>query len=451
VDTKPPDVESLRRGVAALERQIDAVQRIAVNLSTATEPEQVVREALNTSLALTQSEAGSILLYHPEKQRLIFEYVVGEKADELTGVELDSDQGIAGMVFGSGRTSVSEDVGAERAHLKELGEKVGYLTRNMVTVPLMSPGSEPLGVMQVLNKREARFDQDDVRLIEIIAAQIAVSITSVRLQQEARLATVVRFIGNISHDVKNMVTPPMVGAQTLEIIAKDCFREFDICLGRKAWPADQAAELGATMAKLRELYPEIVEMILEGCDVVQQRTAQIAAAVKGTVSEPVFEPTVVTSIVQRVGSMLAHQAERKGVELTIGAFPELPSAMVDGKQIYNAVYNLILNAIDACKAGDGVTFRCDAVATGEFPSGNSLIMECCDTGPGIPEEVKAKLFTDKAVSTKPMGTGLGTKIIKDVVDAHGGTIEVDSEVGVGTTIRCRIPLGRGEDGHGADS
>jgi len=243
----------------------------------------------------------------------------------------------------------------------------------------------------------------------------------------------------------------MVGAQTLEIIAKDCFREFDICLGRKAWPADQAAELGATMAKLRELYPEIVEMILEGCDVVQQRTAQIAAAVKGTVSEPVFEPTVVTSIVQRVGSMLAQQAERKGVELTIGAFPELPSAMVDGKQIYNAVYNLILNAIDACKAGDGVTFRCDAVATGEFPSGNSLIMECCDTGPGIPEEVKAKLFTDKAVSTKPMGTGLGTKIIKDVVDAHGGTIEVDSEVGVGTTIRCRIPLGRGEDGHGADS
>jgi signal transduction histidine kinase len=73
-------------------------------------------------------------------------------------------------------------------------------------------------------------------------------------------------------------------------------------------------------------------------------------------------------------------------------------------------------------------------------------MECTDTGPGIPDHVKAKLFTDRAVSTKPMGTGLGTRIIKDVVDAHSGTIEVESEVGVGTTIRCRMPLTRGADG-----
>ncbi|MCJ7750876.1 MAG: GAF domain-containing sensor histidine kinase [Armatimonadetes bacterium] len=446
MDGLTDDVASLRRGMSELERQLEAVRRIAVRLSTATETDELVREALDTSLVLAQSEAGSILLYNSDKQKLVFEYVVGEKADELTNLELEPDQGLAGQVFQSARTLVSDDVAAETAHLREVGEKVGYVTRNMVTVPLMSPEGEPLGVMQVLNKRGAHFDQYDVRLIEIIAAQVAVAVETVRLHEQARLATVVRFIGNISHDVKNMITPAMVGAQTLEMIANDCFTKFDECLGRQVQLGDRASDLAATLTKLRQLYPEIAEMILEGCEVVQQRMAQIAAAVKGRVSEPHFEPTEIVSIAQRVGVMLSPQAQRKGVTLTIEGVPDLPPATVDGKQIYNAVYNLILNAIDACDDGDAVALRCDAVVEGEFPSGNCIVVECADTGPGIPEEVKHKLFTDQAVSTKAMGTGLGTRIVKDVVEAHDGTLELESEVGVGTTIRCRIPLQRESDG-----
>ena len=451
MDGLTDDVAALRRGMSELERQIEAVRRIAIRLSTATEIDELVREALDTSLVLAQSEAGSILLYNPDKQKLVFEYVVGEKADELTNLELEPDQGLAGQVLQSGQTLVSDDVASERAHLREVGEKVGYVTRNMVTVPLMSPEGEPLGVMQVLNKRGGQFDEYDVRLIEIIAAQVAVAVETVRLHEQARLATVVRFIGNISHDVKNMITPAMIGAQTLEMVANDCFVEFDGCLGRQVQLGDQAADLAATLTKLRQLYPEIAAMILEGCEVVQQRMAQISAAVKGRVSEPHFEPTEIVSIAQRVGAMLSPQAQRKGVTLTIEAAPDLPPATVDGKQIYNAVYNLILNAIDACDDGDAVTLRCDAGADGEFPSGNCIVVECADTGPGIPDEVKAKLFTDQAVSTKAMGTGLGTRIVKDVVDAHGGTLELDSEVGVGTTIRCRIPLQRKSEGPNVES
>jgi signal transduction histidine kinase len=440
------EVESLRRATAALERQMDAVRRIAVSLSTATEIEDLVREALDTSLTLAQAEAGSILLYHPGKRKLVFEYVVGEKAHELTGAELEPDQGLAGMVFQSGKAFVSEDVGTESAHSREVGERVGYVTRNMVTVPLMSPDAEPLGVMQVLNKREGQFDEHDVSLIEIIAAQIAVAIKAVRLHEEARLATVVRFIGNISHDVKNMISPPITAAQTLDMVAGRCFQQFDECLRRCAEAEFAPSEFAESMEKLRTLYPSAVAMILEGCDVIQQRTAQIAAAVKGASSEPHFEPTDVASTARRVGTMLAPLAQRKGVTLTIEGADELPAAMADGKQIYNAVYNLILNAIDACREGDSVAFRCDGA-----PEGDCIVIECRDTGPGIPEEIRAKLFTDEAVSTKPMGTGLGTRIVKDVVDAHDGMLEVESEVGVGTTIRCRIPLERGSGASDAKS
>jgi signal transduction histidine kinase len=54
-------------------------------------------------------------------------------------------------------------------------------------------------------------------------------------------------------------------------------------------------------------------------------------------------------------------------------------------------------------------------------------------------EVRDRLFTKRSISTKPVGTGLGTKIVKDVVEAHGGTIWVESELGAGTKIHIGFP------------
>ena len=67
-------------------------------------------------------------------------------------------------------------------------------------------------------------------------------------------------------------------------------------------------------------------------------------------------------------------------------------------------------------------------------------IEVADTGRGMPPEVRERLFTDRAISTKPGGTGLGTRIVKNVVDAHGGKIWVESELGKGTTFFIRLPL-----------
>ena len=430
------ELESLRQTVSELERRLQAVRSIAIGLSTATNVPDLIREALNISLKVAESDAGSILLYDHDKKKLIFQYVIGEKAGELTGMELDPGLGLAGKAFQTGESIVSQDVSQESDHLKELGEMVGYITTNIVTVPLMSPGGELFGVMQVLNKRNAPFDEHDVALIETMAAHIAVAIETARLHEEARLATIVRFVGDISHDVKNMVTPTMTGAETLGMVAEDCFAKFDECISRLKGNA-QADQVCSAISELRELCPEIIEMIMEGCEAVQQRMAEISAAVKGIVSKPSFEETDLVSIGRRVGAMLKPLAQKKGLSLEIQG--EVPPAMVDGKMIYNAVYNLIFNAIDACEKGDSVTFSFEG-------NNGDIVMECADTGPGMPENIKARLFTDDAVSTKPMGTGLGTRIVKNVIDAHGGTVSVASELGVGTTICCRIPVHRSSSG-----
>lgn len=269
------ELESLRRTVSEQERRLEAVRSIAVGLSTVTNVPDLIREALNISLKVAECDAGSILLHDPDKKKLIFQYVVGEKAGELTGMELDPHLGLAGKVFKTGKSIVSQDASKETDHLKELGEMVGYITNNIVTVPLMSPGGELFGVMQVLNKRNAPFGEHDVTLIETLAAHIAVAVETARLHEEARLATIVRFVGNISHDVKNMVTPTMTGAETLGMVAADCFARFDQCISHNA----EAKEIRATISELRELCPEMIEMIKEGCEVVQQRMAEISAEI----------------------------------------------------------------------------------------------------------------------------------------------------------------------------
>jgi signal transduction histidine kinase len=412
---------------------LDAVRRIAASVSTSTNTDDIVREALVISLELVKADAGSVLLYLPEENALVFKYVFGEAADKLTGTKLDAGTGLAGTVFQTGKTLISQDVSKEAVHDTRIDAKTGFSTRNMVTVSMKTPTGESLGVMQILNKCEGLFEEQDVNLIEIMAAQSAIAIETSRLYERARLATIMKFIGNISHDVKNMITPSMTGAQTLQMIADDCFSRLDNMLLK---PEIRTSELADAISELKETYPEMIAMILESADVVQQRMAEISAVVKGMISTPSFATTDMVMVAQRIQSMLALVAHKKGVNLALETDADVIMAEVDPKQIYNAIYNLVLNAIDACSQGDSVTFH---IGSRQSAEGEQIVMECIDTGPGMPEHVRAKAFTTDAVSTKPMGTGLGTKIVKNVIDSHNGTIEVISEEGHGTTIRCIIP------------
>jgi signal transduction histidine kinase len=433
-------VRELRRQISLRDRQLEAVSRLAAKLSSVTKLDATVEEALHTSLNVVEAGAGSILLHDPNKDKLVFRHVEGAKAADLMGMELNTDQGIAGAVFQSGETRVSEDMSQEKEHLRDLGDRIAYQTRNMVTVPLKSYQGKCIGVMQVLNKHDGRFDEHDVATLEILGAQVAASIEAARLQEEARLAQVVKFIGDISHDVKNMITPVQTSAETLRFIGDDVFTQFDAALEAAGCSDEERDAMRNALRDLRELLPEMCDLILDGSDAVQQRMAEISAAVKGIVSEPHFERADICDVVQRAVALLEHQASKGGITLAVDVPAPVAEFPLDKKQIYNAIYNLVFNAIGACGEGSRITVRVQSRPEGTYPEGGYCQVDCVDTGSGMPEHVRAKLFTDDAISTKPMGTGLGTRIIKNVVDAHQGTIWVQSEEGVGTTISFKIPL-----------
>ena len=107
----------------------------------------------------------------------------------------------------------------------------------------------------------------------------------------------------------------------------------------------------------------------------------------------------------------------------------------DGTAANNAFYNLVNNAISEVPSGGSVTILGEVAKTAQV-----LDISVTDTGRGMPPEIRDSLFTARAISRKSGGTGLGTKIVKDVVDAHKGHINVESTVGVGTTFRLILPL-----------
>ena len=154
------------------------------------------------------------------------------------------------------------------------------------------------------------------------------------------------------------------------------------------------------------------------------------------VTSPVrFAPCRVEATVAEVFETLRVYAGEKGITLTSESLDTLPSIEADERRLFNALYNLINNAIPEISFGGSVTVR-GSVADDE----QSVSISVIDTGRGMPPEIRDSLFTDAAVSSKRSGTGLGTKIVKDVVDAHGGTVTVESEEGVGSAFHVRLPI-----------
>lgn len=437
------EVTYLRRQLEERNNQLAAVHRISARLSGTTDLDALLEETLEECLKSVHANAGSILLYDEEEDKLVFRHVIGEARDVLMGMRLEPNQGIAGEVFTTGKPKLSRDVSQDKRHLREIDDKTKYRTRNMVTVPLKSIEGEPIGVMQILNKEGGEFfDEHDIELLMILSAQAAAAIESQRLYEEAKLAVVVKLMGDISHDIKNMITPIQVCAQTLQMLFESYFAEMDELLSADGGGTEWKQRLQDASQFLREFYPEAVDMFLSGSKAVQDRVREIADCVKGIVSEPNFEMLNINDLVNNVVTPLRLVAEQNGIEINLDGLSEVPLAPIDQKRMYNAIYNLVNNAIPETPAGGKIFIRTAALEDGEFPEGNCLIIEVEDTGRGMPEEVRAKLFTKDAVSTKPGGTGLGTRIVKNAVDAHHGTITVESQLGVGSKFTLRLPLHR---------
>jgi signal transduction histidine kinase len=416
-----PPIDTLATDLLHSKAQLAAIERVSHALFHTIDLDQLVETTLRIALEEVDAEAGSILLADHETEQLIFQYSIGAKPVPR-GTAIGWGSGISGAVFQSGSPRLTNQMQEQAGHNSQIDRATGFTTRDMITVPLRRWRSEPIGVMNILNKRTGQLDEQDLGLLTIISAFAALAIQQARQFEDAKKAEVVTLLGDIGHDLKNLLTPVQAGVELLRDVTKELFGTMD------------SATLTQNTAN-KKFCDESVEIAQNGIRRLHERVKEMADCVKGLSSPPNFSPCPLGAVVHEVFQTLIILAKKKQIALRTEGLDSLPVIEVDERRLYNAFYNLINNAIPETPPGGSITVRGH-----HDPGASHIALSVTDTGCGMPAHIRERLFSARAVSTKKGGTGLGTKIVKDVIDAHHGKIWVESDPGLGTTFHMQLPL-----------
>ncbi len=157
------------------------------------------------------------------------------------------------------------------------------------------------------------------------------------------------------------------------------------------------------------------------------------------IKEDVSLPEVARNVIALVKADL----RRKGLSLRYGAVKDIPKIRGVADQLRQLLMNLILNAADASGEGNEIVvwIRREAPETSINGLAERVRLEVEDHGEGISQEIRDKIW-DPFFTTKHDGTGLGLAICRRIVHDHGGTIQIDSEIGKGTVVVVTFPVER---------
>ena len=144
-------------------------------------------------------------------------------------------------------------------------------------------------------------------------------------------------------------------------------------------------------------------------------------------------------IIREIVELYEDAAARVGVTIEPGYNEGAPLAHLDPHEIHGCMANLVSNAIDACQMSDREEGH---VQVRTFEEDGALVFEVVDDGLGMDREVKRKIFTTFFTTKGSSGTGLGLLLIRKVVQEHGGSVSVESEVGKWSRFRIVLPRDR---------
>ncbi len=320
----------------------------------------------------------------------------------------------------------------ERPQLRAVGTALPKdwprLASKMIQVPLIQRGARTEGEVRLSISPDALQDElislrQSLRFKVMVAGLLALGVLVLGLiyvlylvkknrtleqarQSAARASYVGLLASGLAHEIRNPLNAMNMNLQMLEE---------ELHQDGKFGESEEAELLDSTKSEIKRL-ERLVNNFL-----TYARPAQ-----------PRFESKNLNVVVQEVIRLLDADFRQSGVELVADEEPLLPHVEVDEAQFKQALINLLVNARQVLKDGGVVTIRTRPGSRGE------VVMEIADTGPGIPGDVRDRIF-EVFYSRRGGGTGLGLPIARQVIEKHGGKIEVDSVEGKGTTFRIRLP------------
>ena len=290
----------------------------------------------------------------------------------------------------------------------------------IMVVPLMGK-ERAIGVLAVDNRSGGTpFSGDDVTLVEGLAHQAAVAIDNARLvvdlrrsREQVRRADRLGTLGTLAAGLAHEINNPLVSIHTFLSLAPAKRLEDD----REFWE-DYHALASREVERIRRL---VEVMRTFGRDGDQKATP---------------EQFDLGAVAQEVSDLLQHEAESARVRLEVERDERTPKLMAVRDHAHQVCMNLVLNALHATPPEGEVRVR-----TAPDPDREAVFLEVRDSGAGISEENLPRIFDPFFTTKDPdQGSGLGLMICHRLVTAQGGSIEVESREGEGSTFRVSLPL-----------
>ena len=217
-------------------------------------------------------------------------------------------------------------------------------------------------------------------------------------------------VGGLAHEIRNPLSTIRLN---MELLAED-FETSDSESPTKQ--RDRRAK--AKIDLVRQECDRLQKLLGDFLDFARQETLTL-------------EPGSLNVEIDQLLDFFAPRARESGVDIVRYLDPELPAVRLDRETFRSAVLNLLLNAVQAMDGGGQLVVR-------TRPAGLGVLLELIDTGPGMDAETLGKVF-QAFYTTKQGGSGLGLPTARKIVEAHGGTIDVESAPGRGTKITIWLP------------
>lgn len=222
-----------------------------------------------------------------------------------------------------------------------------------------------------------------------------------RFENAERLACMGQLAAGLAHEIKN----PLAGVQgALELLVEEC-------------RSDERVDLYRRMLEELRRVNETLHSLLHFAR--PRKPRRVVADIP--------------ALMEDIAELARPGLSRRNITLNIGVDEHVRTFTLDPGQIRQAMVNLITNAADAI----GNSGKIELMAT-TFPEGDGLILAVVDDGHGMDEETQREVF-EPFFTTKLHGTGLGLAVARKIVEEHGGSIEISSAPGVGTTVFLLLP------------
>lgn len=299
--------------------------------------------------------------------------------------------------------------------------------RSEIAVPLIVE-DKVLGVLNAESKRAKAFDANDAVLLQILASHTATAIANLKAQEQIR-----SHAGQLEAKVKQKTSELMAAQDSL--VKAQRFAAIGELAGMVGHDLrNPLTSIAGATYYLRKKYGPEIDAKGNGMFEIIEKDIQYSNKIINDLLD--YSRDIKLELVETdPKSILREALSTVNVPLNIEVADRTkrrPRLKVDPTKIQRVFANIIKNAIDAMPSGGQLTVS-------SVRKGKEVVVSVSDTGVGIPKEALGKLWTP-LFTTKAKGMGFGLSICKRIVDAHRGSILVESSVGKGTKFSVSLPL-----------